>query len=73
MHLQSQECIPFLKSHFTAVTLGGVTKLFADGYSGAGDYAWDTITLRNLEKVAFFAIMCEIPYTEKCFFYLGVT
>ena len=40
-------------SHFTYLTVGGTTILYADGYSGANDYAYDTITLRNVESVQF--------------------
>jgi len=38
-------------SNFSYTTLGGTTLLY--GGSGAGDYYYDTITLRNVEKVLF--------------------
>ena len=38
-------------SNFTYITLGGTTILY--GGSNAGDYYYDTITLRNVEKVLF--------------------
>ena len=41
------------RSHFDIITLAGITKMYADGYSGANDYAYDTITLRNVESVQF--------------------
>ena len=40
-------------SHFSYLTVGGTTILYADGYSGANDYIYDTITLRNIESVQF--------------------
>ena len=40
-------------SFFTITTLAGLTKIKGSGYSGAGNYAWDMITSKNVEKVQF--------------------